>query len=39
MDMANFLKHYGLGSLAETEEQVRDLWGYIMQEGEVIMGY
>lgn len=37
--MANFTEHLGLDFLMETDDQVRNLWGYIAQEGKAITGY
>lgn len=37
--MANFIEKLGLDFLVEDEEQVRALWGYIVQEGKTIVGY
>ncbi len=37
--MANYLNHLGLDFLAETEEEMRNLWGCIAQEGKAISGY
>lgn len=37
--MAEFMEHFGLDFLVETEDQVRGLWGYIAQEGKAITGY
>lgn len=37
--MANYLEHLGLDFLVETEEQVRNLWGYVAENGKAIVGY
>lgn len=37
--MGNYLKHFGLDFLTETEEEVGRLWAYIAQEGTPIVGY
>ena len=37
--MANFIEKLGLSFLAETEEQVQGLMGYIVENGKSIVGY